>query len=208
MEAPMKLILSLLGEAPRAYDHASLQIAAGDQLPDEETGHDGFARSGVIREQETQRLPGQHGLIDGGDLVRQGLDQRRMYSHHRVKQVRKADAKRLRHQSEEAAVSIEAPRPSFLNHLYPGLVVPIEQYVGHMAFRVLICKFYRVRTVPPGPDHGYQAIGADAAHRRIGQKFLKSTHRSCPTYLQVDARRRLSRRARHFDISPSSRKNL
>ena len=144
LEAPIELILPLLGEAPRAYDHAPLKVAAGDQLPDEETGHDGFARPGVIREQETQRLPGQHGLVDCRDLVRQGLDQGSMYSHHWVKQVRQADAKRLRDQTEEVAVSIKAPGSSSLDYLQPVLVIPIDQHVGDMTFRVLIRELHRV----------------------------------------------------------------
>jgi hypothetical protein len=79
--------------------------------------------------------------------------------------------------------SIKAPGPSFPNHLEPKLVIPIDQHVGHMALGVLVCKLQRVRAIPPGPDYGYQAVRANATYRRIGQEFLESTHRACPTYL-------------------------
>jgi hypothetical protein len=67
-----------------------------------------------------------------------------MYSHHWVKQVRQADAKRLRDQTEEVAVSIKAPGSSSLDYLQPVLVIPIDQHVGDMTFRVLIRELHRV----------------------------------------------------------------
>ena len=64
-----QLVLPLLGQATGADDHAPLEIAPGDQLLDEEASHDGLARAWIVGEEEPQRLPRQHGLVDRRDLV-------------------------------------------------------------------------------------------------------------------------------------------
>ena len=43
MEAAVQLVLPLLGEAAGADDEAALEIAAGDQLLDQQPRHDGLA---------------------------------------------------------------------------------------------------------------------------------------------------------------------
>ena len=75
LEAAVKFILPLLGQAAGADDEAALQVAAGDQFLDEQPGHDGLACTGIVGEQEAQRLTRKHGLVDGRDLVRQRLDE-------------------------------------------------------------------------------------------------------------------------------------
>ena len=109
MEAPVQLVLPLLGEAAGADDQAALEIAARDQLLDEQPRHDGLARAGIVGEQEAQRLPGQHRLVDGGDLVRQRVDQRGVHGEHRIEEVGEADAVRLGDETEQRAVAVEAP---------------------------------------------------------------------------------------------------
>ena len=64
-----KLVLPLLGQAPGADDEASLEIAAGDQLLHQEARHDRLSGSGVVGQQEPERLPGQHLFVDGRDHV-------------------------------------------------------------------------------------------------------------------------------------------
>ena len=102
MEAAVELVLPLLGEAARADDEAALQVAAGDQLLDQQARHDRLAGARVVGEQEAQRLPRQHGLVDRRDLVRQRLDDRGVDRQHRVEQVRQADALGLGDQPEQA----------------------------------------------------------------------------------------------------------
>jgi hypothetical protein len=70
---------------------------------------------GSSASKEAQRLARQHRLIDGGDLMRQRIDDRGMDGQHRVEQVRQTDALRLGHQAEECAIAIEAPRPTLLD---------------------------------------------------------------------------------------------
>jgi hypothetical protein len=115
VKAPVEFVLPLFGQAAGADDQAALQVAAGDQFLDEQAGHDGLAGARVVRQQEAQRLARQHGLIDGGDLVRQRIDDRGVHRQHRVEQVREADALGLGNQAEQRAVAVEAPGPALLD---------------------------------------------------------------------------------------------
>ena len=135
VEAAVELVLPLLGQAARADDEATLQIAARDQLLDQQPGHDRLAGAGVVGEQEAQRLAGQHRLVDRRDLVRQRLDHRGVDRQHRIEQVGEADALRLGDQPEERAVAIEAPGPPLLHDLEARLVVAVEQLVRDLAGR-------------------------------------------------------------------------
>ena len=92
MEAAIELVLPLLGQTARTYDEASLQIALRDHLLHQQAGHDGLAGAGVVGQQEPQRLPRQHLLVDGGDLVRQRFDERSMNGEDGIEQVRQPDA--------------------------------------------------------------------------------------------------------------------
>ena len=101
MEAPIKLVLPLLGEAAGADDEAALQVAAGDQLLDQQPRHDGLAGARIVRQQEAQRLARQHALVDGCDLVRQRLDDRGVDGEHGIEQMGEMDALRFRHEAEQ-----------------------------------------------------------------------------------------------------------
>ena len=109
VEAAVELVLPLLGEAAGADDQAALEVAAGDQLLDEQARHDRLAGARVVGEQEAQRLARQHRLVDGRDLVRQRLDDRGVDRQHRVEEVRQPDALRLGDEPEQA------PSPSKLH---------------------------------------------------------------------------------------------
>ena len=72
-DSAVELILPLLRETAGTDDETSLQVAAGDQLPDEKPRHDGLAGARVVGEQETKRLAGEQlvGDLAGRRLVRQ-----------------------------------------------------------------------------------------------------------------------------------------
>jgi hypothetical protein len=61
MKTPVELVLPLLSKAPRAHDQTPLQIAAGDQLFNEQARHDGLARPWVVSQQNRN---GWRGSID------------------------------------------------------------------------------------------------------------------------------------------------
>ena len=69
-ELLLQFVLPLVGEAPRRDDEAALEIAAQEQLLDQEPRHDGLAGAWIVGEQEPERQPRKHLLIDRADLVR------------------------------------------------------------------------------------------------------------------------------------------
>ena len=70
-----ELRLPLLDERPGGDDEAAAEVASDDELADEEPGHDRLAGARVVGQEEAQRLAREHRLVDGGDLVRQRLDE-------------------------------------------------------------------------------------------------------------------------------------
>ena len=166
VEAAVELVLPLLGEAARADDEAALEVAAGDQLLDEQARHDRLAGAGVVGEQEAQRLARQHRLVDGRDLVRQRLDDRGVDRQHRVEEVREADALRLGDQPEQRAVAVEAPRPALLDDLEARLVVAVEQLVRDLAGRVLVGQLERLGAEPLHADDRDQRSEGCRGRRR------------------------------------------
>ena len=149
------------------------QVAAGDELLDQQPRHDGLARAGVVGEQEAQRLTRQHRVVDAGDLVRQRVDHRRVDCQQRVEQVREADALRFGHQPEQRAVAVEAPRPPLGNDLEPGLVVAVEQFVGDRAGLRLVGQLERFGAEPLHADDRDQAVGMHAADSATGLQVFK-----------------------------------
>ncbi len=124
VEPPVKFVLPLLREAAGTDDEAAPEVGPGDQLLDEEPRHDGLSRAGVVREQEPERLPGQHGFVDGGYLVRQRVDERCVHRKERVEEVREPDSVRLGHEPEERSVAVEGPRPPRRDDVEARFVVP------------------------------------------------------------------------------------
>jgi hypothetical protein len=102
-----ELVLPLLGERAGSHHQAPLHVPAQHELLDEESCHDGLAGTRIVREQEPERLTGQHLLVHRTDLVRKRLDRRREDRLHRIEQVGQADALGLRGESEEMAVGGE-----------------------------------------------------------------------------------------------------
>jgi hypothetical protein len=141
VKAPVEFVLPLLGQAAGADDQAALQVAARDQLLDEQAGHDGLAGAGVVGQQEAQRLARQHGLVDGGDLVRQRLDDGGMHGQHRIEQVGQADALGLGNQAEQRAIAVETPGPALFDDFQRGFVVD-------KAARWRPCRLGSCRSVP------------------------------------------------------------
>jgi hypothetical protein len=90
-----QLGLPLLDEAAGRDDQAALQVSAQHQFADEKPRHDGLAGTGVVGEDEAERLLGKHRLVHGADLVRQRIHVRGVDRHHRIEEVRELDARRL-----------------------------------------------------------------------------------------------------------------
>ena len=181
MEPAVQLVLPLLGEAARADDQAALQVAAGDQLLDQQPGHDRLAGAGVIGQEEAQRLPGQHRLVHGRDLVWQRLDHRRVNRQHGVEQMGEADALRFGDQPEQRAVAVEAPRPPLVDDLQAGLVVAVQQLVGDGAGRRLVRQLQRLGTEPLHADDRHYAVGVNASYSAARLQLFKIHHSTTTT---------------------------
>ena len=176
-EPPVQFVLPLLRQATRTDDQTPLQVAAGDQFLDEQACHDGLAGARVVRQQEAERLPGQHGLIDRGDLVRQGIDQGGVDRQQRVEQVGQADAVGLGDQAELGAVTVEAPGAALLDQVQPGFVTAVEQFVGHLAAGRLVGQFKSLRAKPLDADNGHQAVRQESADGGVRFEIFEDYHR-------------------------------
>ena len=176
MKASVQLVLPLLGQTARADDETPLQVAPRDQFLHEEPGHDGLAGSWVVGQKKPERLARQHRLVHGRDLVRERLDERRVYREDRVEEVCQADAMRLGDEPKQSAVAVEAPRPTQLHHFYPLLVVTIQQLVGDLALWRLVGQLKGFRTEPCDAHDGNETVGQHAANRGRGLQVLKSSH--------------------------------
>ena len=170
MEAAVELVLPLLGEAAGANDQATLQVAARNQLLDEQARHDRLAGAGIVGQQEAQRLARKHGLVYRGDLVRQRIDHRGVDRQHRIEEVRQLDAHRLGDQAEQRAVAVEAPRPALLHEIEPQLVVPVEQLVRDLSRCSLVSQLECLGAEPLDVDHCDEGVREEAPDGCVGLK--------------------------------------
>jgi hypothetical protein len=180
LEAVEELVLPLVGEAARADHKAALKVAARDELLHEQAGHDGLAGARIVGQQETQGLARQHLLVDGGNLVRQGHHQRGMNGEHRIEEVREADAVRLGDETEEMAVTVEAPWAPLLGDLESRLVVPVQQLAAELPARVFVGQLQGFRAEPLHADDRHQGIRKDATERGVGLEVFEVAHWDSP----------------------------
>ena len=143
-----KLVLPLLDEAARRDDQAALQVAAGDQLLDEQTGHDRLAGAGIVREQEAQRLTRQHLAIDGRNLVRAADRAGRVDGEVGVEEMRQTYTLRLRGDLEGLAIGVEWKGSGTpLVKFKPGFIIPEEDDLARTV-RAAVDDAQRVRPHP------------------------------------------------------------
>lgn len=91
-----------------------------------------------------------------------------MYGQDRVEEVGEADAVCLGNEPEERAVAVETPRASGLDDLQAGLVVAIENLVGHSTVGTPVDEGQRVRAVPCDADDGSQVVGQNSSDGGLG----------------------------------------
>ena len=171
-----QLVLPLLDQPARRHHQASLQVAARHQLLDQEAGHDGLAGAGIIGQQKAQRLARQHLAIDGGDLVRQRLDQRRVDRQVGIEKVGKPDAQRLRSQPQQMTVPIEGPGTPCFDNGQRGLFIAENDAAADAAFLILIDDLDRLATMPFDIDDPGAARCGYAPDIGPGLKIFQSRH--------------------------------
>ncbi len=176
LEALIELVLPLFRQVAWADDEAAMQVAADQQFLDQQPGHDGFSGTGVVGQEEPKRLPRQHLAVDSRYLVRQRVDDRGVNRQQRIKEVGQIDSVRFRHQPEELAVAVEAPRTAGFDYFQGGFAIAIEQlYVG-LAGRILIGKLNRCGPIPPDVDYSDQAVGQYALDGGAPLEILQFRH--------------------------------
>ena len=123
-ELLFQFVLPLLDEISGRDDQASFQVAADDQLLDKQARHDCLACAGVVRKHEAKRPLRQHLAINCCDLVRVGIDPRRVHGEVGIEQVSEADALRLRGDLEGLAIGVEGKSSGTALEFKPQFIVP------------------------------------------------------------------------------------
>ena len=171
-----QFVLPLLGQRAGRDDEHTTCVGPKGHLPDEQAGHDRLAGAGVVGQHEAQRLTGQHGFVDGRDLVRQGLDVGGVDRHQRVEQVGQTDAVGLQRQLERGGVGVEGPGPACRSQAQAVLVTAKDRLLFEPALRVAVGDQPSVRADlvdVDQPDHG---VGHQAVHLRILRQFFELDH--------------------------------
>ena len=109
-EQRTQLALPVADEPGRRHDEHAADSAAGQHLADVEAGHDRLAGSGVVGQQEAQRLLREHPLVDRDALVRQGVDARDLGGEGRIELVTVGQAHGLGHRRYGVRVAREVER--------------------------------------------------------------------------------------------------
>ena len=73
-------------------------------------------------------------------------------------------------------ITIEAPGTSVLNDLKPRFVVPVEQFVGDSASRVLVGQLQRLGAKPLNADHRDDLVRQYASDGCGGLEVVESHH--------------------------------
>lgn len=128
-----KLGLPLLNQPTRGDDQATLHVTAEQQLLEVEAGHDRLPGARIVREQETQGAGlGQHGAVNGPNLVGQGIDVTGLHRQHRIRQTRVPHPQRLGGQPELPGVGVERPPRLRRLWLQRSYVAGKEHLVGQL----------------------------------------------------------------------------
>ena len=131
-----------------------------------------FAGTGVVGQQEAQRLARQHRLVDTSDLVRQRLHIGSVDRHHRIKQERKVHAFGFASELERRAIAVE--REWALNHGHTdGLLVGASQKpLFHRAIGCTVDELYRAIAQRHGGHHADNLRGLNARKAQIRCDFI------------------------------------
>ena len=176
------LVLPLLNQAARRHDEYSASIRAHQQLADQQARHDGLAGAWVVCQHVTQRLAGQHGFVDGRDLVRQWLHIGGVHRHHGVEQVRQADPVGLSGKLEVFSRSVKRPRPACNSKAQFGLVRAKQHPLTQAPFVRLEVDGDRVWPNLLGGDDTNGRSGLDALDDRVPFQLFKLKQRSFPDF--------------------------
>ena len=176
VEFAIELILPLLGKAAGRDDHTAFQVTTDEQFLEKQSCHDGLARTGVVREDVAKRQARQHLLIDGRDLMRQGIDGRGMHSKIGVEEVGDVDAVCLRGKAQIVRIRIKRPRQMRTAHRKPRLILPIEDLTGELPAIILHRHLKPHIAEPAHCNDGHGSIAHDPCDPRTYGKIFQACH--------------------------------
>ena len=172
-------VLPLLDEAAGRNDQAPFEIAADQQLLDEEARHDRLASAGVVGEQEAQWLAWKHLAIDGGDLMRQRLDLRRRDRDVGVEEISQTNAVRLGREAQQSAVGVEPIGSARLYEFKADLLAPHDEPLVDAAVDTKY-DVERIRAELGDLHNLCEARGIEAAKAGAGSNVFKRQQGCCP----------------------------
>lgn len=178
VEPFLQLVLPLFNEAARGNDEATVHVTPDDEFLDEQPGHDGLSRAGIVGEQEAQGLAPQHGFIDGGDLVREGLDGGRVDGDVRVEEERVPQPLGLRDEPEGLGIGREGKGAALLNQRQALLLVAVQEFLARASLGIDEGDREDVVAVALDLPDGDRLSGPDAAHDRAHDDVLQLQHAS------------------------------
>ena len=107
LELFCQFVLPLLNQAAWSHHKATLKITAGDQLLDQQAGHDRLPGAWIVGQQKPQRLTWNHVSIDSRDLVGQGIHKAGVDGEIGVEKVGQLDPIRFCHEAKQCPVTVE-----------------------------------------------------------------------------------------------------
>jgi hypothetical protein len=166
-----QLVLPLINQASGGDDEHAASVCPHDQFADVEPGHDRFAGPGIVGEYVAKRLAGKHRLVNGGDLVRKGIDVRRVNGHHRIEEKGQVDPLGLASELERCCVAVEGPGPLDRGNGNGRFVGGAEKALLETPVGQLVEDLNRVVGVRRDLDDGTDAIRLQANESETGTDF-------------------------------------
>ena len=115
------------GQVGQGDDEGAGERPAQFEFLQQQPGHDGLAGAGVVGQQEAQAGLAQHAVVDGLQLVGQGINAGHADGELRVVGVGQADAGGLRRQAEAGRVPHKRGAARFGSDLQARQVLAFEQ---------------------------------------------------------------------------------
>ena len=100
----------LFNQTAGSDDQNPTSVGSHDQFADVKTRHDGLTGTGIVSQNEAQRLSWQHGFVDGSDLVWERFYVGSVDRHHWIEQKRQVNAFGFACQLKCCTVAIKGPR--------------------------------------------------------------------------------------------------
>ena len=171
-----QFVLPLFRQRTGRHDEHASGIGAHGHLANQQTGHDGFAGTGVVGQHKAQGLAGQHGFVHGGNLMGQRLYVGGVHRHHGVEQVRQADAIRLKCQFEAGGVGIKRPGFASGGQGQAVLVAAKQGLLVQLALGVSVSHQAGVGANLFDVDQPHQFVGQKALYLGVFFQFFKFEH--------------------------------